>query len=138
MAEQERKRRLLLKRNLRGNPHQLPYTSAKLNRLMDEGRFPPCVWLGPYMPAWWEDDIETFFNNLPTNGDRPPILWPPRPKREPNLPIEMTYGRTPGGKVIIDPKTGKRTYVLPPPRPLLARPTRRDPPEEPPCSEAAQ
>lgn len=104
-----------------------------------QGTFGPAVALGPRLKGFWLSDIKKFLANLPPAGQPLPVLWPPQPKRANHMAPAMQYGRKPGGKVITDPVTGKRRYVLPERR-LITRPTRRDPPDDLPAlsTEAAQ
>jgi hypothetical protein len=102
-----------------------------LNILMDEGKFPPAVSLGRTIKAWWLSDIQKFLANLPRAGETLPVRWPQRPKAPlRNIPDAVRWGRPPGGKVVTDPGTGQRRYVMPPKRQLITRLTRRDPPDD--------
>lgn len=139
----DRKRPVILRRHMRdpNHPYYVSYSDPQLNHFIAEGRFPKPGWLSPYVQFFEADELDIFFANLPTDGPQdPPVLWEPQPQRVyRKMAPAMTYGRKPGGKVVTDPVTGKRKYVVPERR-LITRPTRRDPPDDLPLlsTEAAQ
>lgn len=114
-----------------------PLTNAWIAKNTKQGTFPSPVALGPGLKGWRLSDIKKFLANLPPAGHPLPRLFTPQPGPPVRMAPAMLLGRRPGGKMVTDPVTGKRRYVLPERR-LITRPTRRDPPDDPPLSEAAQ
>jgi hypothetical protein len=105
-----------------------PWSKSWLNVLMDEGRFPPVNCFGAHTRGWWASDLRRFLENLPRSGEPLRVLWEPRPRSTAtikNIGEEGRKGRPPGGRLVVDLRTGKKHYRMRADI-KLARPTIRD------------